>query len=359
MTEARLIAVGDMMLGDSATCVGFGFRSRVPPQHLCEGLDRLRELRGGDVVFGNLEAPLSDMGGRRHDWTRAQMRGRPDYAGVLANAGFNVVSVANNHAMQHGASAFEESTKRLREAGIHPCGLRGAAPWACEPVRLDIRDRRLGFLGYCFRPRQYWDEEPLYAEGTPDEVIGDVRRLRCEARTVIVSLHWGEEFVPRPSRAEVRIARRIVDAGASVVLGHHPHVARPVERYNGALIAYSLGNAAADMVWHEPLRRGLLADIRIGSGVVESAVIRTLRVGDDYLPEPGPVAQELEQEIIGLDQAAYDAEASRTVGRQRAALYGYTLRNLWRFPPRVLATFALRTVGNKLAVFTSHGRSNR
>jgi poly-gamma-glutamate synthesis protein (capsule biosynthesis protein) len=345
------------MLGDSATCVGFGFRSRVPAELLAGRLGAFPDLRTADVVFGNLEASLSDVGWSAGDWSRAQMRGRPEYAKVLAEAGFNVLNVANNHALQHGPSAFAETVGRLRDAGIGVCGLRGAAPWSSLPVRLEARGLRIGVLAYCCRPRQYGSEEPPYAEGDPGKIVADAERLAGEGRTVIVSLHWGEEFVARPSQEEVSLGRRIVDAGAAVVIGHHPHVPRPVERYRGAVIAYSLGNFAADMIWHEPLRHGLVLDCRLGGGAMGSLAVRRHHIDGAYLPDPTatPVPDEA---VVGLERNAYVAEVARTVGRQRAALYGYTLRNVWRFSPVVLAAMARRTVRNKVAALAPRSRSN-
>jgi poly-gamma-glutamate synthesis protein (capsule biosynthesis protein) len=352
VTAARLVAVGDLMLGDSATCVGFGFRSRVSARSLADGLARLPELRAADVGFGNLEACLSDAGWHDRGWTGAQMRGRPEYARVLADAGFTVLNVANNHATQHGAAAFTESVARLQDAGLAVCGLRGTAPWSSEPVRLAVRGARLGILGYCFRPRQYGAAQPGYAEGTPEEVVADVRRLAAEGRAVVVSLHWGEEFVPVPSTHEVQIGRAIVDAGAAVVLGHHPHVSRPVESYRGAIIAYSLGNLAADMIWYAPLRHGLMVDCAVGGGAVDPVRVARHYVDDRFLPQPTD-AVPLQGAVTGLGDAEYRDEVRRTIARQRGALYRYTLRNLWRFSPRVFAAMAGRTLANKLTALTA------
>ena len=75
---------------------------------------------------------------------------------------------------------------------------------------------------------------------------------------VVVSLHWGEEFVDQPSMQEVELGHAVIDAGATAVLGHHRHVVRPVERYRHGVIAYSLGNLIGDMVWYTAFRRGAI-----------------------------------------------------------------------------------------------------
>ena len=122
------------------------------------------------------------------------------------------------------------------------------------PVSITVAGVGLTFLGYSLRPRQYFTEEPLYAEGREDGILSDVRAARGESDVVIVSLHWGEEFIDRPSPDDVRLAHAIVDGGADLIIGHHPHVLRGVERRGRGWIVYSLGNFVCDMHWEEPLR---------------------------------------------------------------------------------------------------------
>jgi len=224
----RVAAVGDLQLGDSPTSVGFGFGSRFADSDLTSVLDGIRPALRADVVFGNLEVPLSPRSSATSSLSSRQMRGDPRFAPMLRAAGFTVLNVANNHAVQHGVDAFHDSVAALRAAGIAPCGLRGAAPWASAPAILVANSVRVGILAYCLRPRQYGDAEPPYAEGSPDEIGADVRRVSADVDCVLVSLHWGEEFVPVPSVEEASFARSLIDAGATLILGHHPHVARPV-----------------------------------------------------------------------------------------------------------------------------------
>ncbi len=154
-----------------------------------------------------------------------------------------------------------------------------------------------------------------------------------------------------PSDGEVQLAHAIVEAGGTVVLGHHPHVARPVERYRDAVIAYSLGNFAADMVWYPPLRQGLaLACDVTPQGVSSLRVIRT-RIEASYLPAAAPV--DLVEvagpgTLHGLRRTDYITSARSTVAAERRALYLYTLRNAWRFRPAVLAQLVGTTLRGKL-----------
>jgi poly-gamma-glutamate synthesis protein (capsule biosynthesis protein) len=262
------------------------------------------------------------------------MRGSPGFAPVLRQLGFNVLNVANNHAMQHGTAAFQESVDTLRKAGIQPCGIRGSDGWASEPVRIRCSDdSSAGVLAYCLRPRQYGDTEPLYAEGDAASICADVARLSREVDTVIVSLHWGEEFVPAPSRSEVALGDAILNAGAAVILGHHPHVARPVTATDSRVIAFSLGNFAADMIWQEPLRHGLLLECTLQSGAVTGTRVLRTHIEDSLATRITTVELPLTPygEVHALPEPAYADEIARTIGSQRLAAYRFALGNVHRY----------------------------
>ncbi|HEV8448908.1 MAG TPA: CapA family protein [Gemmatimonadaceae bacterium] len=349
--SCRVVAVGDLQLGDSPTSVGFGFGSRYAKADLAPAFENLRPALGeGDIVFGNLEVPLASRSAATSTWASRQMRGAPRFAPALRSAGFTVLNVANNHAVQHGPDAFKESVASLRAAGITPCGVRGVAPWAAAPVTVVAAGVTVGILSYCLRPRQYGDGEPPYAEGTPDAIRADVARLRPDVESLIVSLHWGEEFVTTPSADETAFARSLIDGGVALVLGHHPHVARPIERYRRGLIAYSLGNCVGDMVWYEPFRRGLLLRAEIAGGTVTAAAARATRLGTSYHPvlEAGDVPFVDAGQFRALAADEYRREIARTWRAQRRAVYPYALARLWRVPPIALGELVGRTVRNKL-----------
>lgn len=350
--EVEVVAVGDLMLGDSAICTGFGFASRYTESGLEAILKELIPFLAADVTIGNLETPLSRAGLRRSQWSSVQMRGRPGYAPVLRRLGFDVLNVANNHAIQHGQRAFQETVELLTAADIAVCGLCGSGPWLSQPLRWTTASGvKLGILGYCLRPRQYSRCDPPFAEGEEETIVQDVERLRSEVGHVIVSLHWGEEFASWPSNREVRMATAIIEAGAAVVFGHHPHVLRPAVLSENRLIAYSLGNFVADMVWQERLRRGALLRCRLGpSGVVEAKVVAT-RIDDDFRPRllPGVDLHTVES-VEGLDAEAYQSKVAQALHAQRWAAYRYAIRRMLRYPPRMLVQLGFRTLRNRLIV---------
>jgi poly-gamma-glutamate synthesis protein (capsule biosynthesis protein) len=354
MSSPSFVAVGDVMLGDSAICVGFGFRSRCESgERLAAVLDQIRSRLVADLVIGNLETPLSESTTSATSRGSRQMRGLPSYARALADSGFTHLSVANNHALQHGVAAFEETLFHLDDAGIRPLGLRGSDGWCCTPVRENIHGRSIGLLAYCRRPRQYGVGESPFAEGSVDEICGDVQRLAGEVQHVVVSMHWGEEFVRVPARAEVVLGRHVLDAGATMLLGHHPHVARPVELTNDRrVIAYSLGNFAADMLWQKALREGLLLRGTLSKDGIQDLQVERLIIDDNYAPRANQTALPSSPETVdecALDVSDYARAVALGLSAQRRAAYAYVLRNVLHFSPTVLAELVTTTVRNKLS----------
>lgn len=349
MTPISIVGVGDLMVGDSAISVGYGFASRYDDTGILRVAERVHPLlAGADVVFGNLECPLSDDGYVADDWRSAQMRGRPSYAEALRQAGFTVLSVANNHADQHGVAAFEKTVALIERAGIRACGLRGDDGWCTRPVRLGVHGQLVGVLAYSLRPRQYSRDAPPYAEGSEPEILADVARLRQEAPHVVVSLHWGEEYGGQPAADEVRLGRAIVDGGASVVVGHHPHVVRAVERYGNGVIAYSLGNFIADMVWLPQFRETVVLRCTLGAGVT-SVELTSAFIDNGFVPGAarGKKAMRVADSLEGLDEQAYRRQTADTVRLQRAHAYLYAVRNVGRYHPRVLVQLFGTTLRNK------------
>ena len=203
----RVAAVGDLMLGDSSITVGFGVHARYPSSQLGQLFTELApRLRGADVAIGNLECALTPVGVGASRWARDQMRGDEAYARVLSDAGFTAIAVANNHAVQHGDAAFERTVAVLRAAGLLVLGVRGSRRGTANQSTYSNGDESVALLAYSWRPRQYGAGPPPYAEVHEAAVLADVARARATHTSVIVSLHWGVEFVTQPSTAEVAFA---------------------------------------------------------------------------------------------------------------------------------------------------------
>ena len=367
MSDSRTVtlhAVGDIALGDHPLCTGFGTHSRMRREPAAFPFAHVKQLlAGADLRFGNLECTLSERGLKPNDYHSVQMRGHAGYVAALVDAGFEVLNHANNHSMQHGKEPFSDTLQLLKQANIAVCGVAQGA--ASVPATVTVKGLRIGFLGYSLRPRQYFTETPLYAEGTTQSISSDVRALRSASDIVVVSLHWGDEFIDRPSPADVQLAHDVIDAGADLIIGHHPHVLRGVERHGRGWIVYSLGNFVCDMLWEEETRETAICECRLSATGVEDVRLIPVRINDDSQPVPlrDERAARLEERLAGLSagltrhvdvsapgaEADYAAAAHTAHGRSRGRSHRYFLRNAYRFPPRILAAQVRTFVHNRLA----------
>jgi poly-gamma-glutamate synthesis protein (capsule biosynthesis protein) len=338
-----LTAAGDISLGDHPALVSIGVRSHYERVAARDGqypFGRLDGLfQGSDLAFGNLETVLSDSG-LRPDLVRSrEMRGHPGAVDRLIATGFNVLNVANNHILQHGVEAFHDTVRVLRERGIAVVGEGRAEGRESVPALVSVNSLRVAFLGYAFEPDKYFAAPPLYAFGPDCDIPAEIARARQRADIVICSMHWGDEFIRRPPAENVAKARRLVDAGAHLILGHHPHVYQGVERYRHGLIAYSLGNFVFDMLWHKWLRHGLVLTVRLSRRGVEEVHPRFVSIGPDYQPVPAPNSHELLADLdrISRDvcdpdgEQRYAADYRRLVRSNRVRCYLHVLRHRSRY----------------------------
>jgi poly-gamma-glutamate synthesis protein (capsule biosynthesis protein) len=205
-------------------------------------------LRGADVVFGNLEAPLTEASDPNLQIKPADepfLRADPRSAGALSRAGFNAMSLANTHINDFGGEGIESTRAALHSCGISYTGAGLGHRQAREPATWTRGDQRLGLLAYTDHgvlPSREWGVAPLRLP----LMVRDVRALRAKGFRVVVSIHTGVDFCDYPFPFTIRLARSLVDAGADLVLGHHPHVLQGWERYRGGVILYSLGNFVFD-----------------------------------------------------------------------------------------------------------------
>jgi poly-gamma-glutamate capsule biosynthesis protein CapA/YwtB (metallophosphatase superfamily) len=200
-------------------------------------------LRRADLVFGNLECPLSARG--RPMSNDKCYCASPEFGAALAEASFRVVSFANNHCMDYGETAFLDTLDLLRDNGIAVVGAGSSLQRARQAAVFDVDGLRIAFLGYSMvGPDRAFavDGESGAVPLNPLVAGQDIERIRLDVDLLILSIHWGDEIVARPSPRLVDIAHELIAAGADVILGHHPHVPGSVEIYRGKPILYSLGN---------------------------------------------------------------------------------------------------------------------
>ena len=236
--SVHLIAVGDLSLNGN---YHRWFQKRAiefPVREI------LANWKLADAVVANLESPVTTAG--RVAPAKCVLRGASQTADFLKRAGIRAVNLANNHAMDFGPSGLADSIRCLNDAGIEHCGGGSDELSARSPSILEIRGQRIAIHGFC----DVEQRSPLYAGPqtagvarlTEEACLHSIRAIREQVDWVILQLHWGQEMSQLPSPAQRALAARLIEAGADVIIGHHPHVLQPVEYIQGKPVAYSLGN---------------------------------------------------------------------------------------------------------------------
>jgi poly-gamma-glutamate synthesis protein (capsule biosynthesis protein) len=242
----RLLAVGDVNLGRDVGQQILKGDTLYPFAYVKE------EFSKYDVVFANLESPLSDQGGEtQHPRNNLIFTGPPGGAQSLLKAGVTVVSTANNHALDYGISAQRQTMQYLRVAGVRFVGTSDDSRSLFEPVIL-LRNRIRIAVFACTDVMNI--EDPMWrryvAPADTSKLLPRIRAYRDSVDFIIVSYHGGEEYRDRPTGTTQDFARGLISGGADLFLGHHPHVPYGVEDLSGRYVVYSLGN----FVFYQPDR---------------------------------------------------------------------------------------------------------
>ena len=207
-------------------------------------------LRAADAAWVNLESPLTTISDP-YPGKDVHFQGDPRLAAGLADAGVDVVNMANNHAVDQGQAGLLDSIRRVEAAGIKVVGAGKNASAARQPAIVRASNgATIGFLGWTdiIWPGFAAGSGPGVATGITDmsQVTRAVRALKRRVDYVVVCFHWGIEYTDTPIASQVSEAHAAIDAGADLVIGHHPHVLQGVQLYKGHFIIYSLGDLVFD-----------------------------------------------------------------------------------------------------------------
>jgi poly-gamma-glutamate capsule biosynthesis protein CapA/YwtB (metallophosphatase superfamily) len=264
----RLAAGGDAMLSRH---IGRLARQKQDPAFA------LREIApffaAADLAFLNLESPFHP---RKGYVTQGMVfKAEPEMIEGLTLAGIDVASTANNHARDQGSSGLEYTVKWLEEHNIAPVGTGLSEAQVHAGTVIERHGVRFGFLAYTYDQANgnHADHDPRVAVMDVEQMKRDVTKLRSDRRAavVVVSMHGGTEYAPKPHSSQIAFARAAIDAGAQLVIGHHPHVIQPAEYYRNGLIFYSLGNLVFDQFHREDTQVGQVAEVTFRGAEIESA----------------------------------------------------------------------------------------
>ena len=281
----RLVLVGDIMLDDG------------PGRLIARGGDPLapfaRELADADYTIGNLECPVATVGKPLESKIFA-FRADPRVVDRLKGR-FDALAVANNHSGDYGKAAFLETLTHLDSAGIRHFGGGLDLASAHEPLWIEQKGLRIAVLSYNeFKPRSFeagpnW---PGIAWSEDSQVLSDIRAARAAgADLVIPFMHWGWELEPAPGERQRQLARTMIDAGADVVVGGHPHITQGAEYYRGKLIVYSLGNFVFDGFETPAAKRGWLLRLTLDQRGLLAWDTLAAQMDEEGTPHPVPGAR--------------------------------------------------------------------
>ncbi|HEX5906109.1 MAG TPA: CapA family protein [Propionibacteriaceae bacterium] len=270
-----ITAVGDIMLGRRV-----GDRHRANPGAPLAPLGK--RLAGAEITVGNFESTLSAAGSPTQggDSFAASTRVRP----ALRAAGFDLLSLANNHVGDYGDRALRQTLDRFDSARIETVGAGRNLDAARRPVIIERDDVRVGFLAV-----DSIGETPS-ATGTRTgtnrlnmpprtgplsrsqlrRITSDIRALDRRVDTVVVLTHWGTQYTHRPEPSQRTAARAFADAGADLVIGGHPHWVQGYEMAGSAVVVHSLGNFIFDMDFQTKTREGIFLEIVLWGGAVKA-----------------------------------------------------------------------------------------
>lgn len=249
--DVEVILTGDVMLGRTVMTKSLDLYDPVYPFRKVAS-----ELTNADIVFINLENPIVDDCPRIYKGFK--FCATPKMVEGLTASGVDVVTLANNHSGNFGQDGIEETVKTLESRGILITGLGKLST-------MTVNEVEFGFLGFDF------------VSGEPKVTDFElVSSSNDKVDVLIVGVHWGNEYTEKASSIQREWAERLVEAGADVVVGHHPHWVQEKENINGKAVYYSLGNFVFDQMWSEKTREGTVVQLTYGNGeLIGERVINT------------------------------------------------------------------------------------
>lgn len=256
--ETVIYFVGDMMLTrgvESSVNKNFeGDYSKL--------FENVSELKKADILFGNLEGPVSDKG--NNVGSKYSFRMNPVVLDSIKNIGFDILSFANNHVGDWNKDAFIDTLSRLKEANILKTGAGLNIEEASSPTIIEKNDIKFGFLGFS-------DVGPMHMEAKenqPGILLTNnpdfnkiIKNAKDKCDVLIVSFHFGEEYQETHNKRQEDLSHKAIDNGADIIIGHHPHVIQDIVWYKEKPIIYSLGNFIFDQYFSRETMRGMVFSI--------------------------------------------------------------------------------------------------
>ena len=243
------------------------------------------ELSKYDIVFGNLESVISDQGNKSNQ--PITFRASPETVNILKEAGFSIVSLANNHALDYGGKALLDCLKILKENGIKTTGAGRNIEEASSLSYIEVNGIKIGFIAYNSIPPlglKATNSSPGVNYLNYESLTSEISRVSEMVDLLIVSLHWGIEYQQVQAKEQEEIANELLRGGAHIIIGHHPHVLQPIYIFNQKnIVAYSLGNFIFDQDFSEETSTGGVLSVHLYGKKVVGLEFKPTYIHQDQL----------------------------------------------------------------------------
>jgi poly-gamma-glutamate synthesis protein (capsule biosynthesis protein) len=282
--EVIISFTGDIFPGELTFTRGYGFRTQL--QNKDRNFDTiLTEIfPKSNHIICNLESPLINRENRLKD----TFFGDPLFSDFLLKNKIRLVNLANNHILEHGKEGLLSTVKILKDHGISCIGCDDSV---LKNIHYILEENiKIGLSGFSCVDLDKINNCNDFAELNELDIIDKIEEMkRNNANVIIISLHWGNEYIQIPSLRQREIAYRLIDNGADIIIGHHPHVVQPYEQYKKGHIFYSLGNFIFDYIHSKKVSIGLVVDLVFSEGKSFSINTRGVKLSYKNVVETIPL----------------------------------------------------------------------
>lgn len=272
----KLTFVGDIFPGDELFTCGFGIRSKTDERSVKRWTKNFVDAVGeADYIIGNLESPLID----DQDAKDKTFYGRPLFAELLKNSGVNILNIANNHILEHGVGGIKKTIGILHGGNILTVG--GIEKGHPEILSVEQNGMKICMAGFCDERVCSIENPQCYASLEEAKILNTLEHMKALHPDIIIFIfHWGDEYVHIPTLEQRRLAYKLIDNGANLIVGHHPHVIQPYEHYHNGHIIYSLGNFCFDDVQSDHFEKGMIAKVALKDKTIQDISFQGVLVQD-------------------------------------------------------------------------------
>jgi gamma-polyglutamate biosynthesis protein CapA len=218
---------------------------------------------GYDLVGANLEGAVTNKGKHYSPINKYDFAFRPQDVASLKKYNFNFFNIANNHILDQGTKGYNETSENLKRLGYVFSGCSDGKIGNCSFVIKEVKGKKIGLVGF----------SQVYKKINEKDAQKIISGLADKTDLIIVNIHWGQEYAAKFNSGQSSLSHALIDAGADIIIGHHPHVIQGVEIYKNKPIFYSLGNFIFDQYFSADTQSGLALSIALSDAQIELNII--------------------------------------------------------------------------------------